>query len=58
MSLTPAGRKLREKGPDGRLIEATGLGEDFAKVRQAVVKLRDNLLRAAKGEDQAKGTRA
>jgi DNA-binding MarR family transcriptional regulator len=58
VSLTPAGRALREKGPDSRrLLEATGLGEDFAKVQQAVVKLRDNLLRAAGAQDQPKGTR-
>jgi DNA-binding MarR family transcriptional regulator len=55
VSLTPAGQKLREKGPDSRMIEATGLGGDFAKVRQAVVKLRDNLLRATKTQDRAKG---
>jgi len=58
VSLTPAGQKLRERGPDSRMVEATGLGEDFAEVRRAVVKLRDNLLRASGVSDQAQGKRA
>ncbi|HUO53349.1 MAG TPA: MarR family transcriptional regulator [Rhodoblastus sp.] len=44
VSLTPEGRRLRERARDMSLKEATGLGDDLPKVRQAVVKLRDNLL--------------
>lgn len=46
VSLTPEGRKLGPAGLGSELYEATGLGNDFAKVQQTVVKLRDNLLRA------------
>lgn len=47
--LTPAGRKLRlqvecDAAP---LIEATGLGPEFAKVQKTVASLRDNLLQSA-----------
>ena len=31
------------------LIDATGLGDDFAKVQQTVARLRDNLLEATTG---------
>ena len=44
VKLTPRGRDLQREGIGGELYEATGLGDDFAKVREAVVKLRDNLL--------------
>jgi DNA-binding MarR family transcriptional regulator len=52
VSLTDAGRRLREKGLGMNLREATGLSpEDFPKVRTAVATLRDNLLKSA----QARG---
>jgi MarR family transcriptional regulator, organic hydroperoxide resistance regulator len=45
VSLTVAGRKLREKGLTMDLVEASGLApEEFAKVQKAVVTLRTNLL--------------
>ena len=46
VKLTTAGRKLRQQveRDASKLIVATGLGEDFAKVRKTVVRLRDNLL--------------
>ena len=48
VKLTPAGRKLQQQVERNasELIEATGLGDDFAKVQQTVAKLRDNLLEA------------
>ena len=54
VSLLQAGRQLIEKieteiGPS--LIAATGLGDDFTKVRKAVAGLRDNLLRSRPGGD-------
>jgi len=49
ISLTPEGRKVRERAVEMSLEQAVGLGEDFPKVRQAVVKLRDNLLGAVRG---------
>jgi DNA-binding MarR family transcriptional regulator len=49
VSLTDAGRQLREKGLCMNLVEETGLAPDeFAKLQQGVVALRDNLIRAAK----------
>lgn len=49
VKLTAAGRKLRQQVErDARqLVGATGLGNDFGKVQQSVVRLRDNLLQAA-----------
>ncbi|HET9397710.1 MAG TPA: MarR family transcriptional regulator [Sphingomicrobium sp.] len=46
VNLTPAGRKLRQQveRSAAELVEATGLGDDFAKVQQTVTRLRDNLL--------------
>ncbi|WP_349436213.1 MarR family transcriptional regulator [Pararhizobium sp. A13] len=46
VSLTPAGRSLLETDPAASLVDATGLGDDFFVVQQAVARLRDNLLRA------------
>jgi DNA-binding MarR family transcriptional regulator len=48
IKLTPKGRKLQgELDRIGcEMFEAVGLGKDFAKVQQAVVRLRDNLLSA------------
>jgi MarR family transcriptional regulator, organic hydroperoxide resistance regulator len=52
ISLTPAGRKLQLQLEriGCELFEATGLGDDFADVQQAVARLRDNLLRATENE--------
>ncbi|CAN7384930.1 MarR family transcriptional regulator [Bosea sp. LjRoot90] len=50
VSLTPAGRQLREKALPMNLVAAAGLGEDFPVVQKAVVRLRSNLLRAARGQ--------
>ena len=48
VSLTDAGRRLREKGLGMNLVEATGLtSEEFAKMQKAVVSLRGNLIKAA-----------
>lgn len=48
VSLTTAGRKLREKGLTMDLVAATGLTpEEFAKVQTAVTTLRDSLRRHA-----------
>ncbi len=48
VSLTDEGRRLREKGLDMNLLEATGLSpEEFAKMQKAVVTLRGNLVKAA-----------
>ena len=48
VNLTVAGRKLRQQveSDAAGLIEATGLGEDFASVQQTIAQLRDNLLQA------------
>jgi DNA-binding MarR family transcriptional regulator len=46
VSLTPAGRALREKGGQKTLVKATGLEpEDFARVQKTVSQVRDNLIR-------------
>ena len=51
VSLTDAGRRLREKGLSMNLVEATGLArEEFAKMQKAVVSLRGNLIKAARGK--------
>ena len=51
VSLTDAGRRLREKGFNMTLVAASGLAPDeFRKMQQGVVTLRDNLIKAAKGE--------
>ncbi len=48
VSLTDAGRRLREKGLGMNLVKESGLSpEEFAKVQKAVVSLRDNLIKAA-----------
>lgn len=44
VGLTPAGRALRLCAREMSLKEAAGLGDDFPAVRQAIVRLRDNLL--------------
>jgi DNA-binding MarR family transcriptional regulator len=51
VSLTDAGRRLREKGLGMNLVEASGLNaEDFAKMQKAVVTLRGNLIKAAQSK--------
>jgi DNA-binding MarR family transcriptional regulator len=48
VSLTEAGRRIREKGLTMDLVEASGLTpEEFPKMQKAVVSLRNNLLKAA-----------
>jgi DNA-binding MarR family transcriptional regulator len=48
VSLTDAGRQLREKGLNMNLVSACGLSaEDFPKMQNAVATLRDNLIKAA-----------
>ena len=48
VSLTEAGRRLREKATTGNLVKASGLNpEDFRKLQRSVVTLRDNLIDAA-----------
>jgi DNA-binding MarR family transcriptional regulator len=47
ISLTDEGRRLREKGMHMNLVAATGLKPDeFARLQETVVTLRDNLIRA------------
>jgi len=51
VSLTDAGRSLREKGLGMNLVEASGLtAEDFPRMQKAVVTLRNNLIKAAAGK--------
>jgi MarR family transcriptional regulator, organic hydroperoxide resistance regulator len=51
VSLTDAGRRLREKGLSMNLAKASGLTpEEFAKMQKGVVTLRNNLIKAAKVE--------
>ena len=53
VSLTDAGRRLREKGLSMNLMKATGLGPDeFSKLQKGVVALRDNLIEAARGNER------
>jgi DNA-binding MarR family transcriptional regulator len=49
VSLTNAGRRLREKGLGMDLVEACGLSaEEFPKMQSAVVTLRNNLIKSTK----------
>src|SRR5471032_1613915 len=49
VSLTDAGRRLREKGLTMNLLEAYGLtAEEFPKMQKGVVTLRDNLIKATR----------
>jgi MarR family transcriptional regulator, organic hydroperoxide resistance regulator len=51
VSLTDAGRRLREKGLGMNLVKASGLtADEFPKIQKAVVTLRDNLIKAAQGK--------
>lgn len=55
VSLTDAGRKLRERASQRNLVKASGFPmEDFVKLQKQVTKLRDNLLDVVKaGEENA-----
>jgi DNA-binding MarR family transcriptional regulator len=47
ISLTEAGRRLREKGMHMNLVASTGLKPDeFARLQESVATLRDNLIKA------------
>jgi len=47
VSLTEAGRRLREKATTANLVKASGLNPgDFRKLQRSVVTLRDNLIEA------------
>jgi DNA-binding MarR family transcriptional regulator len=49
ISLTESGRRLREKGLHMNLVAACGLAADqFPRLQQTVVEVRDNLIKAAK----------
>lgn len=49
VSLTEAGRKLREKGFSMNLLEATGLDpQQFREIQSAVATLRDNLVQSTR----------
>ncbi|ANW05798.1 MarR family winged helix-turn-helix transcriptional regulator [Bradyrhizobium icense] len=51
ISLTEAGRRLREKGMHMNLVASTGLKPDeFARLQENVVTLRDNLIKATAGK--------
>ncbi len=52
VSLTPEGRRVREmaRAPQAGLRVSSGLGDDFPVVQKLMVKLRDNLLRAMRGQ--------
>jgi DNA-binding MarR family transcriptional regulator len=51
VTLTDAGRALREKGLNMNLVEASGLTpEEFPKMQKAVVTLRNSLVKAARGK--------
>ena len=48
ISLTEAGRQLREKGGQKTLVKATGLAPDeFAQAQKTISRVRDNLIRHA-----------
>jgi DNA-binding MarR family transcriptional regulator len=51
VSLTEAGRKLRDKGMHMKLAKSSGLNaDDFARLQKTVVTLRDNLIKATAEE--------
>ncbi|MBR1217933.1 MarR family transcriptional regulator [Bradyrhizobium sp. U87765 SZCCT0131] len=52
VSLTDAGRRLREKGLGMNLVAASGLKPDeFSRMQKGIANLRDNLIRHAQAED-------
>jgi MarR family transcriptional regulator, organic hydroperoxide resistance regulator len=57
VSLTDAGRRLREKGLGMNLVAASGLSpKEFPRMQKAVVALRDNLIKAAQGTAELPST--
>jgi DNA-binding MarR family transcriptional regulator len=53
VSLTEAGRRLREKGMHMNLVASTGLKPDeFARLQQTVVMMRDNLIKATAQQEK------
>ncbi len=53
VTLTPAGRALREKGAQRTLVEATGLSAtDFAKARRTMNRVRDKLIEQVRQADE------
>ena len=53
VSLTDAGRRLREKSLPMNLMKETGLStEEFIRMQRGVVALRDNLIKAASEQSQ------
>ena len=51
VSLTDAGRRLREKGLGMNLMEASSLtAKEFSRMQKSVVTLRNNLIKAAQGK--------
>ena len=53
ISLTEAGRQLREKGAHMNLMAATALNQDeFARLQKSVVALRDNLIEATAQQEK------
>ena len=51
ISLTKSGRQLREDRPETGLSHATGLEpEEFTQLQNAIVKLRNNLIKSTKAE--------
>lgn len=55
ISLTDAGRALREQGLEMDLVAATGLSpEEFSAMRRGIVKLRDNLREHARESAQGR----
>jgi DNA-binding MarR family transcriptional regulator len=52
VGLTEAGRRLRQGAIGKGVVKETGLSpDDFPKVQQTIVEIRDNLLDAVKGRD-------
>jgi len=52
VSLTEAGRRLREKGMGMDLVDACGLtAAEFAGIQESVAALRDNLIRSTQGKN-------
>jgi DNA-binding MarR family transcriptional regulator len=51
VSLTDAGRRLREKGLQMKLVKSSGLKpDDIDRLQKNIVTLRDNLIKATKAE--------
>lgn len=53
VSLTDAGRRLREKGLEMNLVKASGLDPGgFRQMQKGIVTLRDNIIKAAREGDR------